>query len=274
MSVFLSHISEEAPLAAVIKDWTESTFLGRASVFVSSSVSDIPAGSRWLDEIDRALTESKAFLVLCSPRSIERPWVNFETGCGWIKRVPVVPLCHSGQEKGKLPQPISSFQAIEVEDQAFPTKFLSALSTHLGYQRVPRIDGAAMRRDLDAALAQLIGTTSHKSGTVAKQNRELESEFAHLSQSEVEVYWKFMETKSKVATFHFMNQSDNASLTALALVQRGLLFEVANSQNLWFQTRVFGLRDDVYAYLLAHGEIFKGIKKSRDRSGGGGGDPW
>src|ERR1044072_1906616 len=107
--IFLSHISEEAPLAKVLKEWIESTFAGQCEVFVSSDKSSNPPGSRWLDLIDSALTDSKAFIVLCSPSSLRRPWINFETGCGWIKRVPVIPLCHSGQKSGQLPMPISLF---------------------------------------------------------------------------------------------------------------------------------------------------------------------
>ena len=51
----------------------------------------MPAGSKWLEEIDQALAAAVVLLVLCSPASLRRPWINFETGCGWIKRVP----CHS-----------------------------------------------------------------------------------------------------------------------------------------------------------------------------------
>jgi hypothetical protein len=55
MKLFISHISEEASLALVLKDWIESSFAGQCQVFVSSDKDDIPAGSRWLDEIDKAL---------------------------------------------------------------------------------------------------------------------------------------------------------------------------------------------------------------------------
>jgi hypothetical protein len=129
MKVFLSHIHEEAPLALVFKDWIEGSFLSLIQVFVSSDIRDIPAGKRWFDEINRALGESQAFIVLCSPNSIRRPWINFETGCAWIKEVPVIVICHSGQSISALPRPLSDIQALTIDDPEFIDKFLSSLAS-------------------------------------------------------------------------------------------------------------------------------------------------
>ncbi len=115
MNAFISHIKEEAGIALKLKECIESTFAGQVEVFVSSDVRDLPAGSKWLTEIDAALNSSLVFLVLCSKNSLKRPWINVEMGCVWIKGVPIIPLCHSGQTKGELPSPISSFQALEMK---------------------------------------------------------------------------------------------------------------------------------------------------------------
>ena len=72
-TVFISHISEEAPAAVVLKEQIERDFLGLAAVFVASDSSSIPAGSKWLDRIDQSLRSAKIELVLCSPRSIRQP---------------------------------------------------------------------------------------------------------------------------------------------------------------------------------------------------------
>jgi len=155
MKVFISHITEEAPLAHVLKEWMEGSFPGLIEVFVSSDVRDLPAGKKWLDEIDTALQNAKMFLVLCSPHSLPRPWINFETGCAWIKRIPILPLCHSGQTKGNLPPPISEFQALEVEDTSFIGDFLNSLAQHLSISKLPRIDQQAMGKEISSALAQI-----------------------------------------------------------------------------------------------------------------------
>jgi hypothetical protein len=171
MKVFISHISEEAPLAHVLKEWMEGSFPGLIEVFVSSDIHDLPGGRKWLDEIDTALQDAQLFLVLCSPHSLPRPWINFETGCAWIKRIPILPLCHSGQAKGNLPPPISEFQALEVEDPSFIGDFLSSLAEHLSISKLPRIDQRAMKDEIGSALAQIAKTSGPAPATEKLKER-------------------------------------------------------------------------------------------------------
>jgi hypothetical protein len=152
MKVFISHIHEEAVLAKVLKDWIESTFVGQIQVFVSSDIKDIPAGSKWLAEIDSALNSSTLFILLCSQVSISRPWINFEAGCAWIKNVPLIPLCHSGYKKSELPSPLSIFQTIEIESVKFVEEFFESLKFHFHIPKLPRLDKNAMREELGEAI--------------------------------------------------------------------------------------------------------------------------
>jgi hypothetical protein len=152
MKVFISHVHEESKLAQVLKDWIETTFAGQIEVFVSSDIEDIPAGSRWLEEIDSALVSSSLFLMLCSPVSLSRSWISFEAGCAWIKRVPLIPMCHSGLGKKELPSPISSFQALELESDGFIEDFFESLRIHFKISKVPRIDKKGMLQELRQAI--------------------------------------------------------------------------------------------------------------------------
>lgn len=152
MKVFLSHIHEEAPLALVFNDWIESSFPSLIQVFVSSDIKDIPAGKKWFDEINKALGDSQAFIVLCSPNSIKRSWINFETGCAWIKDVPVIVICHSGQSITTLPRPLSDFQALTIDDLDFIDKFLSSLAQYLELEKIPRIDKVSMLSEISNAI--------------------------------------------------------------------------------------------------------------------------
>lgn len=72
MNIFISHISEETSIAEILKDWIESTFLGQCEVFVSNDAADLPAGNKWIGEIDQALDSAVAFLVLFSSTSVKR----------------------------------------------------------------------------------------------------------------------------------------------------------------------------------------------------------
>lgn len=173
MKIFISHIHEESKLALVLKDWTESTFAGQCDVFVSSDADDIPAGSKWLDQIDSALGDSKVFITMCSPNSIIRPWINFETGCAWIKQTPIIPICHSGLSKSNLPQPLSMFQALDLEEEGFSGLLFGALGKHLGVSKLPRIAFDEMLAELKHALSQIRGKVpaSQEQATTTKQPR-------------------------------------------------------------------------------------------------------
>ena len=142
--VFISHITEESDLAKIISDEIKSSFLGMLDTFVSSDGESLPAGGRWLDSIDAALTNSAIQISLCSPQSIKRPWINFEAGASWIRRIPVVPLCHSGLSKSGLPVPLSMLQGADLSNAADLKIVFNQLSKVLGAARTPDIDYAAL----------------------------------------------------------------------------------------------------------------------------------
>jgi hypothetical protein len=147
MDIFISHITKDSEIAKTLKSWIESTLLGNHEVFVSSDSQSLPAGTKWLDEITKAITSSKILLILCSPESIHRPWINFEAGCGWAKSIPVIPICYGGLTKIQLPQPIAALQALEL-NQTFPEEIFIALQKHLKFKHLPRIDHSAMYSEI------------------------------------------------------------------------------------------------------------------------------
>ena len=149
--IFVSHVSEDAAVAQALGKWIESTFPERGAVFLSSDSRDILAGSRWLDEVDQALGTTRVLLAVCSPASVRCPWIAFEAGCAWIKRVPVLAICYSGQPRVHLPRPLSAFPALEIESPTFVSDLLTSLAGHLQIAAVPRIDEGAMRADLERA---------------------------------------------------------------------------------------------------------------------------
>lgn len=91
--IFMSHITEEQEIALALKQLIESSFLGMMGVFVSSDPTGIELGRRWLDQITFALKHCAVEVILASPESVRRPWINFEAGAGWIRDIPGIPLC-------------------------------------------------------------------------------------------------------------------------------------------------------------------------------------
>jgi hypothetical protein len=109
-TIFISHITEETEIARSLKELLERKFLGMINVFASSHEESIRLGDNWFGAIKKSMDDCQVLIVICSPISITRPWINFEAGAGWVKNIPVIPLCHSGLTPGKLPVPINSFQ--------------------------------------------------------------------------------------------------------------------------------------------------------------------
>ena len=84
-NIFISYIMEEEPIARELKLFIEKYFLNQIAVFVSSDINCVTPGQQWLNTIEEALNQCKVILLICSPSSLTRPWINFEAGCGWIK---------------------------------------------------------------------------------------------------------------------------------------------------------------------------------------------
>ncbi len=72
MNLLIGYFSEEEKVAAGLKAWVELAFGGQCSAVLSGDEPNLP-GSKWFEEIDHALDVSKAVLIICSPRSIQKP---------------------------------------------------------------------------------------------------------------------------------------------------------------------------------------------------------
>jgi hypothetical protein len=112
--LFISHISEEGDVAALVKKTMEGDFLGLVEFFTSTGIHSISAGADWLKSVEQAINGAAAVIVLCSRASVHRPWVQFELGAAWMKHVPIIPVCHSGMAVDDLPMPLSRLQAVEL----------------------------------------------------------------------------------------------------------------------------------------------------------------
>lgn len=130
--IFISHISKEAELAEILKVNLVKDFLGMIEVFVSSDSSSIQLGQKWLDELDKNLKEAQIEIVLCSKDSVVRPWINFEAGGGWVRGIPVVPICHTDIKPTELPIPLNMLEAIQANDAPGINKLYKLISNQLG----------------------------------------------------------------------------------------------------------------------------------------------
>ncbi len=146
-TLFISHTGEEAKLADLLKSQFMSDFLELINVFVSSDSTSITVGNKWLNDIDTALKTAQVELILCSEESVKRPWINFEAGAGWVKGIPVVPVCHTGMRPVDLPIPLNMLQAIEANDENGLKKVYVLLAKNLG-SATPTTNFAQIIKDI------------------------------------------------------------------------------------------------------------------------------
>ncbi|HXF26586.1 MAG TPA: toll/interleukin-1 receptor domain-containing protein [Bryobacteraceae bacterium] len=113
---FLSHISEDKLVAQRIKTALSRDFFGLLDIFLSSDTQRIAAGEKWLESIEQALQESTFLVVLCSPEPVRRPWINFEAGAAWMRKIPLIPICHASLRPRDFLIPLSLRQGIAIDD--------------------------------------------------------------------------------------------------------------------------------------------------------------
>jgi len=152
--IFLSHATSEAAVAQVLKVAIQQGFLRIAEVFVSSDPGSIAPGKRWLTMITNNLKSATAMLVLASPESVGRPWLNFEAGAAWIRTIDVIPLCHSGMTPATLPMPLREFQGLRLGDEADLRKMFESLAKLLDCD-MPSVNIPALAANLATAIADL-----------------------------------------------------------------------------------------------------------------------
>jgi len=155
LRVVISHISEEALLALLLKDFIESTFAGQCEVSLSVCSGESEADSQKLAHLPDAFAAATVLLLLCSHKATSEPWLHFELGCAWALKIPIVVVCHSGVHKRLLPPPLNGFDVYEAADEGFIEEFLRRLGALLGVNRLPHLSYEMMKAEIRATLASI-----------------------------------------------------------------------------------------------------------------------
>jgi hypothetical protein len=115
--VFISHITDEAPIADALKVYLQRCFGPALRVFVSSDYVSIPTGDEWHRAILGGIREASVFVVLLSRESVERRWINFESGFAWGSDVKILPLTIRGFRPGDVGSPLSQLHIRTLVDE-------------------------------------------------------------------------------------------------------------------------------------------------------------
>ena len=115
--IFISFIHEEENLAKLVQEFIQVELGWEANAFLSSDPWQVYGGEIWLDRIKEELKTAEVIILMLSPASIGRPWVNFEAGAAWLTGKVLIPVCYGGLEKGNLPHPYSGIQSLSLKGE-------------------------------------------------------------------------------------------------------------------------------------------------------------
>jgi hypothetical protein len=176
-NILISHIDEEAALAQSLKDLLEKLTDGFWKAFVRTSLQCVSPGNDWLATIEGALREHEVLLVLCSPDSVQRFWIGYETGCSVGKSVHVgksahiIPICHSGATPSSLPPFLSRYQGLTYGSASFIKTLFRAIHKYIPLDDLPDLpdeEGAARAGGAVAASAPAVRPTATPARTPAE----------------------------------------------------------------------------------------------------------
>lgn len=140
--IFLSHFSQEAGIALALKVTLEEAFLGMVEVFVSSDGKSIPKGQDFPATIRAAITNATYGIVLLSPDSVSRPWVNIEFGAFWVLNKPIMPLLHGEITFAQLEPPYNTPNGTTASDFKGMNELVGNMADALGINQ-PKVDWSA-----------------------------------------------------------------------------------------------------------------------------------
>jgi TIR domain len=135
--VFISHIHEEKEVAIALQQLIHAQLddaaLGKVECFLSSDKWQWTAGEDWLRRIKGELASADTVVLMLSPQSLARHWVNLEAGAAWItdKTIIPAPAIYSGLRMNDVPRPYSDFNAVDLEDD--PYHLLRSIGDNLFY---------------------------------------------------------------------------------------------------------------------------------------------
>lgn len=144
--IFISHISEERELASHIQTFLRQAFGDAFPVFVSSDYKSIKSGQPWYNEILGGLRKAQVVMVLLTPASIDRRWINFESGFGMGQDAEVIPLA-LGLMTREIGLPLGQLQARDLSDLRDVEQLLVDIGSACGIKLGP-VDSRGFKDEL------------------------------------------------------------------------------------------------------------------------------
>lgn len=136
--IFISHYSKDKVIADVIAKNIEKITNGNIHFWYSSDSNPkggMCVGNIVFNEIVNHLNESVATIVLLTPRSIDRPWILFESGMAQGRENQyVIPVC-VGVNRDEIKQPLNNYYCYQLSDAYSLSEFVQKLLGRLKFKK-------------------------------------------------------------------------------------------------------------------------------------------
>jgi hypothetical protein len=114
-AVFISSTTEEKAVALRLQALVRMAFANAFPIFVAGDPVSLGGGEEWYHHILENLAKARVVLVLLSPDSEERPWINFEAGLGRGQKSRVIPLLFRGLSFDEMQYPLKGLQGYHLQ---------------------------------------------------------------------------------------------------------------------------------------------------------------
>lgn len=185
--IFISHHSKDKAIADVIAQNIEKLTNGNIQFWYSSDSNPeggMGAGNIIFNEIVKRLNESSATIVLLTPRSVDRPWLLFESGMAQGREnQSVIPVC-VGVNKDTIAQPLNNYYCYQLSDFNSLFEFVTKLLGRL------KVDKEIEKESLQNFISALQNATRSFSEIKSKCKETWESKL--LNEIKVHIDRKFL----------------------------------------------------------------------------------
>jgi TIR domain len=112
--LYIVHAAADRDLAILLRARIKDLLPG-LQVFLASKAGEIPTGEDWLAHIHQNLKAATSFLLLLTPRSVDRHWVWYEAGVAWSRGCRRLPVTAGGLDRATVHYPLKAAQILDLE---------------------------------------------------------------------------------------------------------------------------------------------------------------
>jgi len=131
--IFISHSSEDIEIAEILVELLRTALNLSSDQIRCTSVDGyrLPGGATTNDQLKEEIYNSKSFIGLITPNSLESSYVLFELGARWGAKKQLIPLLANGSDASDLIGPLKDINALSCGNKSQMFQLISELREFL-----------------------------------------------------------------------------------------------------------------------------------------------